>query len=230
MREMTMSKIDDYLKKGRTIRRAVNPELRYTEPAEENDAMNVTGYASTFNEPYDIGQYRDCGYDVVIREQVADGAFDEADMTDVCFFYNHHDPVLARHKGKENDTLQLSTDSHGLKIDANLSMSANGKDCYTNIRNGLIDQMSFAFTVAEDKVERTEDRENHIITVLRTITKIGKVYDVSAVDFPANDGTDISARSYSDGVMEQLKAERLERQEREIAKQKLLLRIKLMEA
>lgn len=219
------------LKKGRTIRRSLAPELRAEEPVSDDDKMIVEGYATTFNEPYVIGEYRDWGGDdVIVKEQIAPEAFDDADMTDICFYYNHHDPVLARHKNKANDTLTLETDEHGLKITADLSRSANGAECYKNIRNGLIDQMSFAFVVAEDKREETDDRENHIITIVRTITKISKVYDISPCDFPANDGTDISARSYCDGVINELKAERLDALKRENARKKLLLRLKLEEA
>ena len=69
--------------------------------------------------------------------------------------------------------------------------------------------MSFGFTVDEDKREITEDRATGAIDVLRTVTKVRKLYDVSAVSLPANDGTEISARSYCDGVIAELEAERL---------------------
>ena len=67
--------------------------------------------------------------------------------------------------------------------------------------------MSFGFTVAKDS--RTEDRddENKVITITRTITGISKLWDVSAVSIPANDGTEISARSYCDGVIAELTEE-----------------------
>ena len=72
----------------------------------------------------------------------------------------------------------------------------------------------FGFKVKEDKREVTEDRETGTVDVLRTITKISKLYDVSAVSIPANDATSISARSYSEGVIEEIKEEILKREER----------------
>jgi len=82
--------------------------------------------------------------------------------------------------------------------------------------------MSFGFTVAEDQRVSVVDREKNVETVTRTITKIKKLYDVSAVSIPANDGTSISARRTADGVIEQIKAERLERAKNKL---KLLLEV-----
>lgn len=173
--------------------------------AEENKDCKVTGYASTY-EPYllfEDGEYR-------FYEKVEPTAFDDADMSDVIFLYNHEGMVYARQK---NGTLQVSVDEHGLKADADLSTTEMSRQLYEQIRSGLIDQMSFAFTVTEDAVDH--DRETKTYT--RTIKKIGKVYDVSAVSIPANPDTDISAvsaRSYFDGVIEAEKAERLETERR----------------
>ena len=83
--------------------------------------------------------------------------------------------------------------------------------------------MSFGFVVGEDKRETVVDHENKVETVTRTITKITKLYDVSAVSIPANDTTSISARRFANGVIEQIKAERLER-----AKKKLKLLLEVM--
>lgn len=161
----------------------------------END-YKVRGYASTF-EPYvlfDDGE-------TIIYERVDPTAFDEADMTDVIFLYNHQGMVYARQK---NGTLSVSTDEHGLFTEADLSSTSSSRELYEAIRSGLIDQMSFAFTVADDSY----DKKTHT----RTIHRIAKVYDVSAVSIPANPGTDIaavSARSYADGVIDAERAERL---------------------
>ena len=81
------------------------------------------------------------------------------------------------------------------------------------IAAGLVTKMSWAFTVQEDSY----DRDTHT----RRILKIRKVYDVSAVSFPANPSTDISARSWLDGVIEAEKAERLAAQAAERRKQRL---------
>ena len=156
----------------------------------------VRGYASTF-EKYVLW---DDGEDT-IYEQIDRGAFDDADMSDVIFLYNHEGMVYARQK---NGTLQLSTDDHGLLTEADLSSTQASRDMYEAIEAGLVDQMSFAFTVKDDSFDRE--------TNTRIIHRIGKVYDVSAVSIPANSGTDIaavSARSYFDGVIEAQRAERL---------------------
>lgn len=167
------------------------------------DEMIVEGHASTFNEPYvlyDDGEYR-------IEEQVGPAAFDKCDMSDVIFQYNHEGRVFARTRNK---TLEVSTDDIGLYVKANLGGTEEGRKLYQEIQDGYTDRMSFGFTVQEDQITRTEDHEANKITILRTITKVGKLYDVSAVSIPANDGTDISARSFSDGLIAELKAERLE--------------------
>lgn len=170
--------------------------------------FKVRGYASTF-EPYTL--YDDG--ETKIFEQIDEHAFDDADMADVIFLYNHTGMVYARQK---NGTLQLSTDTHGLFTEADLSSTSSSRELYEAIRSGLIDQMSFAFTVADDDY----DKKTHT----RTIHRIAKVYDVSAVSIPANPGTDIaavSARSYADGVIDAERAERLAKEKAlELAKAK----------
>lgn len=176
-------------------------EYRAMQPmqAEEDKEYKVSGYASTF-EPYVMYTWDGIDY----YERVDAHAFDEADMTDVIMQFDHNGRVFAR-TGKG---LELSIDNHGLKIDADLSLSSRAKDLYEDIKAGLINKMSFAFTVAEDAY----DRDTHT----RTILKIKKVYDVSAVSIPANGDTDISARSYFDGVIKGEQAERLERKRKRL--------------
>lgn len=161
----------------------------------------VEGYASTF-EPYLYYSYEDVDY----YEQVDPHAFDESDLTDVVFRYDHEGMVYARQK---NGTLEVEPDEHGLHVSADLSRTAAAREMFENIRSGMIDQMSFAFTVTEDSYNKD--------THTRTILKVGKVYDVSAVSIPANPGTDISAvsaRNWVNGVIDAEKAERLEREKR----------------
>lgn len=184
--------------------RATAELLRIKDGGSADSEMIVEGYASTFNEPYtlyDDGEFR-------IDEQIDPAAFEMCDMTDVIFQYNHEGRVYARSR---NGTLEVSTDDKGLKIKANLGGTEAGRQLFQEIRDGYTDRMSFGFTVGEEKVERYENKENHTIRVLRTITRVRKLYDVSAVSIPANDGTSISARSYSDGLIAQLKAERQEK-------------------
>ena len=169
--------------------------------------MVVEGYATVFNTPYELFSWDD----YIVSEQVDANAFDEADMSDVIMQYDHEGRVFAR---VTNKTLELIVDKKGLKIRAHLGGTELGRQLYDEIRQGYITKMSFGFTVAEDKREITEDRENHITKVLRTITRIKKLYDVSAVSIPANDATDISARSYSEGVIEGIRKELSERKKK----------------
>lgn len=193
-------------------------EVRKAEDGSDDGKKVVRGYASTFNEPYEL--YNDGEY--ILREQVDPKAFDEADMSDVIFQYNHEGRVFAR---VSNDTLQVSSDSKGLAIEADLGGTEIGRALYEEIRGGYTNKMSFGFVVDEEKREVTEDREAHTVEVLRTITKVRKVYDVSAVSIPANDGTSISVRALSDGVIDELKAERLKALELERQRTMMLMKL-----
>lgn len=184
-----------------------------------NEDMIVNGYATTFNEPYEL--YRHGQYTVL--EQVEPHAFDECDLTDVIMQFDHAGRVFARTR---NDTLRLSVDSHGLAIEADLSKTDSAKQLYEEIRAGMIDRMSYGFIVSEDEWTVTHDRDSGTTTELRTIKKVRKVYDVSAVSIPANNGTSLATRKLCDGVIAKHEAERLGE---ERAKMQLKLRLKLME-
>ena len=204
------------LDEGRQYRRVAQIEVRTA----SDEGMIVEGYATTFNEPYEL--FRDGGY--VFLEQVAPDAFNGADMSDVIMQYDHEGRVFAR---RSNGTLELNVDEHGLKIRADLSGTEIGRQLYEEIRGGYTDKMSFGFTVAEDDRLITEDREANTTTILRTIKRIGKLYDVSAVSIPANNATEISARSWSDGVIAELTEERRQREVRERQKQKIRIMLDL---
>ena len=193
--------------------RAMQMEIRESDEGK----LLVEGYATTFNEPYTLydGRY----YKII--EQIDSQAFDECDMSDVIMQYDHEGRVFARNK---NGTLELSVDDKGLKIRANLGGTEIGKQLYEEIKGGYTDKMSFGFTVGEDKKEYVMDYENDVETCTRTITKVKKLFDVSAVSLPANDMTSISARRFSDGVIEKIKAERLERANR-IKKIKIMMEV-----
>lgn len=167
-------------------------------PSEE---MVVRGYATTYNQPYLL--WRDA--EIELWEQVDSKAFDGTDISDVIMQYDHEGRVFARTK---NNTLVLRSDEHGLSIEADLGGTSIGRELFEEIKGGYTTKMSFGFTVKSD--EWTKRTEDGIEKNLRTITEIGKLYDVSAVSLPANDATEISVRSLSDGVIERLKAERLE--------------------
>jgi HK97 family phage prohead protease len=175
----------------------------------EDGAMIVEGYATTFNQPYEL--WRD--KEMTVNEQVDPNAFAETDMTDVIMQYDHEGRVFAR---IANGTLVIESDEHGLRIRANLGGTEIGRQLFEEIQGGYTNKMSFGFTVTGAERKTTKGEDGHI-TVLRTITKIGKLYDVSAVSLPANDATEISARNIGDGliteVLKEIQAEE-ERQRR----------------
>jgi len=181
--------------------------------AEGDGEKIVSGYATTFNQPYELWSYD--GYTVL--EQIDPAAFDDCDMADVIMQYNHEGRVFAR---TGNGTLELDPDDKGLHIRANLGGTEIGRQLFEEIEGGYTTKMSFGFKVAEDKREVTEKHEDGSVTVLRTITKIKKLYDVSAVSLPANDATSISARDYGEGVIAEIREEILKRK-----KQKLRIRL-----
>ena len=202
------------VKTNREYRKFDGVELRKS----DDGRMVVEGYATTFDQPYRLMGDKD----VTINEQVDRHAFDETDMSDVIMQYDHAGRVFAR---LSNGTLQLEADDHGLKISADLGGTEIGRQLFEEIDGGYTNKMSFGFAVTGDKKTRSKDENGHI-TVLRTITKIGKLYDVSAVSLPANDATEISARSIGDGLiaeaLEEVKAE--EERERKIGEIRKLLK------
>lgn len=196
-----MSKTDELLAKrineGREYRDMV---LRIAD--DDGQDYIVEGYATTFNEPYLL--WKEDNY--TVYEQVDRNAFANTDMSDVIFQYNHEGRVFAR---MSNGTLTCRPDEHGLLTRALLGGTEIGRELFEEIKGGYTNKMSFGFVISEDKREVANDHDANVTTVLRTITKIRKLYDVSAVSLPANDGTEISARSYADGVIAELEAERL---------------------
>ncbi len=167
-------------------------EYRNANLLEKKDDFIVDGYATTF-EPYKLYELDGIEY----YERIDRNAFANADFSDVIFQYDHEGKVFAR---TSNGTLKLEIDDIGLRVSADLSKSASARAMHEEIEGGLVTKMSWAFTIEEENYNRE--------TRTRNILKIKKVYDVSAVSIPANDGTSINARSYFDGVIE---AERVER-------------------
>jgi HK97 family phage prohead protease len=183
--------------------------------AEDSEFM-VRGYASTF-EPYLM--FEDDG--IQYFERIAPTAFEDADMSDVVFLRDHTGRVLARTK---NGALNLTTDTHGLLSVTDLGLTSASKEMFEDIRTGNYSQMSFSFVVARGG----EHFEEEARKVTRVIDRIAKLYDVSAVSFPANPGTDIGVayRDLFNGVIERREAERL----KAIHDRKLLeLKMKLFE-
>ena len=184
---------------------------------DKNDTYRVRGYFTTFNDPYEL-------YDGVY-EQIDPHALDGADFSDLIMQYDHRGAVLAR---LSNRSLEFGTDERGGWIEASLNGCAAARDLYEAIGNGLVTQMSWGFLIADGGWEY--DRE----TRTSTITRVSKVYDVSAVSIPANPGTEIQARSYLDGAIQAaLQAERLaaeggETGERELERMRAIVRMNLI--
>lgn len=176
--------------------------------AEGDQERTVSGYATTFNQPYELYRWAYGGNVYIVKEQIDAGAFDEVDMSDVIMQYDHEGRVFAR---TSNKTLELDPDQHGLHMRADLGGTEIGRQLYEEIEGGYTTKMSFGFRVGEDKREEAVERDNETgittTTVLRTITKISKLYDVSAVSLPANDATSISARSFGEGVIAEIMEE-----------------------
>lgn len=167
------------MKKGREYRALQDFSLLPRDGG--SDAYRVQGTAVVFDTPTCLFECDGVKYYEVIDRH----AFDECDMSDVIFNYNHGGKVVARLRNK---TLTLSVTERGVDMVSDLSGTAAGRDLYVEIDGGYVDKMSFSFSVRESKYDT--------LTHTRTITKIGKLYDVSAVDIPAYEETSISARSF----------------------------------
>lgn len=157
----------------------------------------VEGYATTFDKPYEMYEYDGIKYYEAIDSRALEGA----DMSDIIFQYDHQGKVLAR---KSNGTLIVEPNSEGLFVCADLGKSRESREMFEEIDTGLVNKMSWGFTVADDEYDKT--------TRTRIIKRIKKVYDVSAVSIPANADTNISSRSYFAGVAEHEKQELLKRE------------------
>ena len=177
-------------------------DLQFRAEDTEDNKMEIKGYAVVFNSPETYGY----------TEVISDKALDETDMSDVVLRYNHNDSfmVLARTRNK---SLSLEKDEKGLMIDAVLQDDiTDHRNIFNAIKSGLIDKQSFAFSVEEDDYDYDTDT--------RTITKIGKLFDVSVVDQPFYNATDVSvARGQNDEFLEKRKELR-EQHEKELEEKK----------
>ena len=159
-----------------------NVELRVMEVRAAEGERRIEGYAATFNDVTDLGYF---------REQIAVGAFDGHLADDVRLLINHTGVPLAR---TTNGTLRLSVDETGLRYEAQLADTTEGRDLYTLIKRGDISQSSFAFSIEE---ESWDNKAN-----LRTVNKVGRLYDVSPVTYPAYATTTVAARNAAAAAQE----------------------------
>lgn len=151
----------------------------------------VEGYATTFN-PYVL--YED--EDGAVYEWFERSGVESADMSDVIFVLNHEGRVFAR---TSNDTVKLWTDNHGLGVALDLSKTEGARQIYEDISTGMLTRMSWSFMPQDYDFDRQSRTLIH--------NKVKKIYDVSVVSIPANDGTSISARNFGDGVITEYEKE-----------------------
>ena len=176
------------MKLSKEIRKNLSEKRLIEMRAIDNDdgKMIIEGYAITYEQAatHEYGDYK-------FTEVIKRGALDSTDMKDVPLRYNHNDTwcIMARTR---NNSLQLIKDDIGLKIRAELIDTQSNRDIYKSIQEGLIDKMSFAFTVA-DRGDNWTYGESETI---REVTNINKLYDVSVVDTPFYDTTSVYARSF----------------------------------
>lgn len=168
------------------------------------DKMIVEGYAVLFDQPQTYTWGKETYTEIISRNALAG-----ADMKRVVMRYNHNDTVFAMARVK-NGSLQLIEDETGLRVRADLIDTQSNRDLYRMIKDGLIDEMSFAFTVAPsgDVWEYSDD----YMTVKRTINQIETVYDVSAVDNGFYENTSIYARAFegADALKKEAEQKKLE--------------------
>lgn len=173
--------------------------------SENDDKMIVEGYAVVFDSPATHG----------FTEIVDRNAFNGCDMKSVPLKYNHDDSHLIIASTK-NNSMSLTIDDIGLKIRAELIDTTSNIDIYKSIRAGLLDKMSFAFTVSEEDWDYSTDT--------RRILRIDRLYDVSVVDMPFYDTTSIYARAL-DALN---KGKNTLSNNVELKKRKLALKVRLM--
>lgn len=168
------------MKANREYRNFTNLELSQDE---NNENYIVRGTAVVFNVPTCLYECNGIKYFEIIDSK----SFNECDISDVIFNYNHGGKVVARIRNK---TLKLDIDYTGVHIEADLGGTEEGRKLYEEIKGGYIDRMSFSFVMNDDDF----DYDNETRT--KKIKRIKKLYDVSAVDIPAYNETSISARSF----------------------------------
>ena len=180
----------------------------------EDNKMVLEGYALVFNQETLIGDEENGFIESIDRNALAN-----ANLKDVPMKYNHNDSFLIIARTR-NNSLQLMVDEIGLKVRAELIDTESNKDIYKMVRAGLLDKMSFAFTVSSQKIDRSGNIPK------RTITGIDRLYDVSVVDLPAYDQTSIVVGRSLALVDTELKAMDMEKAKKEAEILKLKIQIK----
>ena len=196
--------------------RAFNFEVR----AEQNEEHGhfLTGQPIVYDEKTDLGW---CS-EIIDRDALAD-----TDLRDVRFLINHNTdmiPLARSRNNNENSTMQMSVGDTGMdiRVDLDTENNADARSLYSAVERGDISGMSFMFTVNKDMWEELDSEHP-----TRHVQSIGKVFEVSAVTFPAYEATSIQARGLSDALesaKESLESARASKRELELAKAKLKLK------
>ena len=176
--------------------RSLEFEIRAEQSGDENRAGRLTGTPIVFDQVTDLGW---------IREVIDRGALDSTDLRDVRFLVGHDTsgiPLARSRNNNANSTMQLTVTERGLEIRVDLDIENNprAKELYSAVQRGDISGMSFMFTVDRDEWEDLDTDQP-----LRHVRSISRVFEVSAVTFPAYEGTDIQAASEGD-ALESVKA------------------------
>ena len=187
--------------------------------AEQNEEHGhfLSGVPIVFDSKTDMGWY-----DEVIER----GALDNTDLRDVRFLINHNTdmiPLARSRNNNENSTMQMSggEDGMNIRVDLDTENNAEAKSLYSAVSRGDISGMSFMFTVDSDAWDDVETEHPK-----RTIRSIGKLFEVSAVTFPAYEATSLEARGLSDALesaKDSLESVKAELRKVKVAKEKLKL-------
>ncbi len=186
-------------------------ELRFNEIRavnNESEEMVLEGYAVVFERITDIGWF---------KEIIDRNAFRTTDMKDTALKYNHSNTVsiLARTRNK---SLELTIDDKGLKIRAKLIDTTSNRDFYKMVKEGLLDKMSFSFHASKEEWDYDNDT--------RRVLEIDKLWDVSIVDVPAYEDTEISARKKEEYSTEK---EKYNNSKNQLKRNKLALELELLD-
>lgn len=186
-------------------------ELLNCRALDETESYIVEGYAARY-EAYPL--YED--ESGTIYEQFTKENFEGADKSDIIMQYDHQGRVYAR---TANGSLVVEPDDEGLHITADLGRTESARQLYEEIKTGMINKMSWRFSVPSDAYQYDKKKR------LLTYSRIGRIYDVSAVSIPANDSTSISARNFVNGEIEKenarIEAAKRKEEIRERIKEKL---------
>ena len=183
---------------------------------DETHGHTLTGQPIVYNERTNLGWY---------DEIIADGALAEADLRDVRFLVNHNTdmiPLARSRNNNANSTMQMEViegKGMAIRVDLDTENNADARSLYSAVERGDISGMSFMFRVDG---ESWDDIESDHPT--RTVTNISKVFEVSAVTFPAYEATSIQARGLADALdsaKASLESARAEKREIERRKQKI---------